>query len=168
MAGFREALMIVLESEGGLADDPEDMGGRTNLGISAETWARWRDRLGKPGQPVDACTRDDAERIYFTDYWHGGMCDALAWPVSLVHFDSVVQHAAAATLLQRAVGVKPDGIVGPVTLDMAGKREAKSLAEDLLWVRLAYYRTLPTWEHHGRGWTGRMVRLRKYVVGRAA
>lgn len=165
MAGFPQAVEIVFRAEGGLADDPQDRGGRTNLGITTELWERWRDRLGKPGTAVDACDRTDAYRIYFTDYWTKGKCDGLPWPLSLAHFDSMVQHREAPRLLQRALGVKEDGLIGPATLNAAPPANAVRLAEDLIWTRLAYYRGLSDFPHFGRGWLDRMATLREYVVG---
>lgn len=165
MAGFREALAVVFEAEGGLADDPHDTGGRTHFGISTPVWETCRDQLGKPGQPVDACTRENAEWIYFTRYWHGGRCDGLAWPLSLVHFDSMVQHGVAAKLLQRTVGAEDDGIIGRKTLARAGEWDAAKAAEALLWARVEYYTGLRSWPHHGKGWMRRLATLRRYVVG---
>lgn len=164
MAGFREALAVVLESEGGLSDDPNDPGGRTHYGISTPKWLEWRDRLGKSDQPVDACTLANAERIYWEDEWLGGKCSQLSWPLSLVHFDSMVQHGAATKLLQKAVGARPDGKLGPKTLARANEWDGFRAAEQLIWVRLEYYTELANWPHAGRGWTKRMIRLRQYVM----
>lgn len=165
MAGFREALAIVFEAEGGLVDDPHDKGGRTKLGIAADTWERWRGRVGKASAPVDDCTREDAEYIYHQGYWLAGKCDGLPWPLSLVHFDSMVQHKVAAQLLQRSLGVPADGIIGRRTLEAAGQSNPREAAENLIWIRLDYYDDRETWVHHGKGWLRRMIALRRYVTG---
>ncbi len=154
----------MLDLEGGLADDPRDKGKRTNFGISSDVWRLWRDRFGKSGQPVDACTRENAIQIYHEGYWIRGKCDGLPWPLSLTHFDSMVQHGQAPRLLQRTLGVAEDGMIGPATLAAVAPGKAVELAENLLWVRLDYYRSLPDdWANDS--WMRRLVILRKYVVG---
>jgi lysozyme family protein len=170
MSGFMTALHYVFGEEGGLADVAADRGGRTNLGIATPTWNEWRDRLGKPGQPVDDCTREDAETIYHTGYWLGAKCDGLPWPVSLVVFDSAVQHGPrnAVKLLQRAVGVKDDGAVGPDTLAAAAKVNTAKLVRALLFARLSFYRGILVNDKSQRefaaGWIARVLNLRARCV----
>ena len=78
MDEFRRACEFVLAHEGGLVDDPDDPGGRTDRGISAaahpEAWAD-----GK-------ITDDEVERIYQT-YWLEAGCETQPWPLSLALFD---------------------------------------------------------------------------------
>lgn len=187
MSGFATANRIVMEAEGGLADLPWDKGGRTNYGITTATWMAWRDRLGKPGTPVDACTPDDARTIYHADYWLAGKCDALPWPLSFVHYDSLVQHgndAGTRMLLQKALNqagatpaLKVDGDVGAKTLAAAGApARAVAFADELIWTRLLYYRSLlryrglmqgiPGNYAHIRGWIARMYDVRDFALGR--
>jgi lysozyme family protein len=165
LSGFQQALEHVFGAEGGLANDPADRGGRTNLGITTETWERWRDRLGKPNTAVDACTREDATQIYYADYWVAQKCDALVWPVSLCHFDAAVQHHPPypAVLLQRALGVKEDGIIGPGTLAAAAAAKPGPLIRAMMRGRLEYYRKIATAEPSQRvflpGWLQRVLDL---------
>ena len=166
MSGFLQALAYVFGEEGGLADNPNDRGGRTNLGISTPVWEEWRDKLGKSGQPVDACTRNDVETIYHRGFWMATHCDGLPWPVSLCVFDAAVQHGPreAVKQLQRVLDVKDDGVAGPATLAAAEKRPPAPLARALLYARLAYYRGImvrdKTQREFAPSWIGRVINLR--------
>ena len=142
---FERALPVILRSEGGYVDDPQDLGGATNQGITQKTYNAWR----KPERPVREITSDEVSAIYKQRYWKAGRSDGLAWPVSLVHFDSMVQHRPkdAIRMLQSAVNLSGhdlavDGSVGPKTLAAANLSDSKALVEELLWQRLAYYRGL--------------------------
>jgi len=41
MADFKKAITKVLKSEGGYANDPDDLGGETYKGISRKNWPEW-------------------------------------------------------------------------------------------------------------------------------
>lgn len=165
MSGFPQALAYVFGEEGGLADHPDDKGGRTHLGISTPTWELWRDKLGKPGTKVDACTRADAEYIYHKGYWVECKCDALPWPLSLCVFDGAVQHGpeSGVKILQRAVGAKDDGSVGAKTLASVAKLHPAKAIRAYIRARLLYYRAIYIRDTRQRtfapAWTGRVVNL---------
>jgi lysozyme family protein len=165
MSGFNEGMAYVFGEEGGLADHPDDRGGRTLYGITTLTWEDWRDTLGKPGSPVDACTREDARSIYHAGYWLACKCDGLPWPVSLCVFDAAVQHGPqqAIKLLQRAVGARDDGAIGPATLAAVAKADVARLVRALVRTRLLNYRAIlikrPDQRVFGPGWIGRAMNL---------
>lgn len=165
MSGFNESMAYVFNEEGGLADHPNDRGGRTLYGITTTTWEAWRDQLGKAGQPVDACTREDARTIYHGGYWLACKCDALPWPVSLCVFDAAVQHGPqqAIKLLQRSVGAKDDGAIGPATLAAVAKANVPKLVRALVRTRLLNYRAIiikrPDQKVFAAGWIGRVLNL---------
>ncbi len=144
---FERALPVILRSEGGYVDDPDDLGGATNKGITQKTYNAWRS--GKPERPVRDITDDEVAAIYGKQYWHAGRSDALPWPVSLVHMDGMVQHRPkdAVRMLQSAVNhfdheLVVDGLIGAKTLAAANQCESGRLIEELLWQRIAYYRGL--------------------------
>jgi lysozyme family protein len=110
MANFEKAITRVLRWEGGLVDDADDRGGRTNFGISQASY---------PDLDIASLTLDEAKAIYKRDYW-----DRIqAWAISdqslaEALLDAAVNHGQtrAIRLLQLEAGVEPDGRVGPVTL----------------------------------------------------
>jgi len=110
MANFRNVVERTLRMEGELADDPLDSGGLTKYGISQAQY---------PDLDIANLTLDQAKEIYERDYWNNLRLgeissDRVAWKV----FDIAVNCGTprAAVMLQRAVGVEQDGIIGKATI----------------------------------------------------
>lgn len=170
MSGFVQALEFVLRDdiEGGYKNDPDDPGGPTNRGITQAVYDAYRRAQGRPLRSVREIERHEIEEIYFRDYWLRGKCEALLWPLSLIHFDSCTNHGVvqANKLLQEVVGVQADGIIGPKTLAAVADRShmRRELCEDLLWRRAAFYAALALRRPDSRkflpGWINRLVALR--------
>ncbi len=163
MSGFAQALPVILRFEGGYVNDPVDRGGATNKGVTQATFDRWLTSSGEATRPVKEITDDEVEAIYHRDYWLAAKCDALPWPVSLAHFDAAVNHGVgrACRLLQEALDVPADGIVGPKTLAAAAAADPRSLVNRLLWVRLGFYHTISEGNQVKflRGWLRRVLHL---------
>jgi len=133
----------ILKSEGGYVHRIEDAGGATNHGITAETLGRYR-KLGRDATPeeVQALDVSEARAIYFQRYYTDPGFGQLANEgLQLVLFDSCVQHGqnAAVMFLQRALGVKDDGALGPMTLVSAKQWDGHKLALHTIAERLEYY-----------------------------
>ena len=118
---FAKALERTLGFEGGLSDVAGDRGGRTHYGITFKTYDAYRDRKGLPRRPVDCIDDAEVEEIYLTDYWQPCRCDDLPERLALAVFDMAVNSGPmnARITLQRAVRVRTDGVIGPVTLAAA-------------------------------------------------
>ncbi len=93
LSDFERALSFTLRWEGGKVDDPADPGGRTNMGITQQTYNRWNEDKGLPPPLPDVWNISPAEvaNIYRERYWLAGRCDTIHWPLSLIHFDTCVQ-----------------------------------------------------------------------------
>ncbi|MEX7635114.1 glycoside hydrolase family 108 protein, partial [Serratia marcescens] len=164
---FNHAIAFVLGKEGGYVNDPTDKGGETKYGISDK-----RDGIAdgmtdvdgddKPDTRIKDLTLGQASQIYFRDYWYPSYCPD--WPdgISLIVFDSAVQHGVkkAISLLQDAAGVAADGIVG-------AKTRAAVLAADPEWLltryllrRARYYAEIiksnPSQAKYLNGWFNRL------------
>lgn len=120
---FDEAVLITLAEEGvkidllghvidsGYSNNPKDSGGETKFGISAKYLGR---------SPKDI-TLEQAKELYNKDFWLGTHCDSVmlrSEPLAVMLFDIAVNQGpgTAIRMLQRVVGVNPDGFIGPVTL----------------------------------------------------
>lgn len=146
---FAHALSFVLAREGGYVNDPTDKGGETNFGISDK-----RDGVadgltdvngdGKPDTRIKDLAKEQAGQIYYRDYWYPAYCTD--WPdgISLFMFDAAVQHGAkkAIQLLQEAVGVSADGIVGPKTTKAVISADAEWLLNRCFLRRSRYYASI--------------------------
>jgi lysozyme family protein len=139
---------------------PRDPGGATKYGI---------DQRSHPEVVVDHLTEDQARAIYYQRYWLASRASTLPAPVGEAVFDiGVLQGPGTAVrLLQRALEVRPDGRLGPLTraaLEAFGPlpaaRSLITLAEERL-SRLA--QTNPRLAVFHRGWLRRMAALRQHL-----
>ena len=119
MTDQARAVAFVLRWEGEWSDDPADPGHQTRWGIS---------QASHPGLDLTTLSREAAVAIYEHDYWRGARCDQIPWPLSLALFDGAVQHgpAHAVRMLQAALHVTADGLVGPATIAAARMAPAAS------------------------------------------
>ena len=115
---FQRSLAFVLKAEGGYTNHPADRGGPTNKGILQREYDQYRRDNGLPAADVRDILNAEVADIYLHDYWLAGRCDRMPWPVSLAHFDACVNTGVtqAAKFLQRTVGTRSDGLLGPLTL----------------------------------------------------
>lgn len=147
---FDYALNLVLKHEGGYVNDPADPGGETIYGISRrhhpEAWAS--------GRPSKA----QAALIYRRDYWDALQCDRLPAPVAVMLFDTAVNCGCkrAVQMLQRAISVKDDGQLGPVTIGRCQTMDAHTIARQMADQRMAHYRGLSSFGRFGKGWSKRV------------
>ena len=172
MSRFEDCLQFVLRWEGGYSDGKTgasrfDRGGATNQGITQRVYDMWRVKRGLPQQPVQFMGSAERDAIYSDNYWKPARCDDMPEPLDLVMFDSAVNCGVgqATKWLQRALGVKADGVIGPVTLAALKKAGTPQLVAEVLERRLDFYEHLidkdPNQAVFHRGWTNRMVSLRK-------
>lgn len=158
---YKRAVDLILKHEGGYVNHPDDPGGETNMGISKRSY---------PNEDIKGMTKERAQEIYKQDYWDKVKGDELPAPVALVCFDIAVMSGChrACRMLQKAVGVSTDGIVGPVTLKAvreAYRASEDNLIKDLSDIRLNFYKRLKHFETFGRGWTNRINKTQKEAIG---
>ena len=165
---LHQALQFTLQWEGGYVNDPRDPGGATNKGVTQATYDSYRRKKGQPTAPVKGISDAEVQAIYETLYWAAAQCDKLPWPLSAAHFDSAVNAGPkqAAKLLQRALHVADDGIIGPGTLAAAQAADPVAAADGDCDARLAFYQALvkskPTLGAFLKGWTRRVEALRVF------
>ncbi len=164
MSRFQDALALTLQHEGGYVCDPADPGGATNQGITQGKYDEWRRWNGLSERPVKRLERHELEAIYFSGYWKEGRCDEMPARVAVVHFDACVNcgPAAAAKILQRAVGVEDDGIIGPVTLGALSEHDEETAVNAMLWERLRYCREITRDESNALIEMARYMRLHRF------
>lgn len=158
---FQEALKRVLQHEGGYVNHPSDPGGETNYGITKSV-AR---QCGYKGSMKDI-PMDIVEKIYKNQYWDAMSCDSFPFSVGFQLFDAAVNHGLlnARKLLQRAVGVKDDGIVGSLTLAAVRKQPQFALISLFNSKRIEFYTKISTFNAFGKGWMARVAVNLKYAA----
>ena len=154
---FEQCVALVLKHEGGFVNHPKDPGGMTNLGVTKKVWEEW------VGHPVDeaamrALTVQDVAPLYKKNYWDKIKGDQLPMGVDYACFDLAVNSGVgrAAKMLQQAVGVSADGVIGPATLDAVEKANPRDLATEICDLRLKFLQSLPTFATFGKGWSRRV------------
>src|SRR5215472_7198123 len=142
-ARFDACLPWILRMEGGNDDDPHDHGGRTSRGVIQREYDAYRREKGEPTR--DVWTASDAEiaDIYQHKYWLP-LCPTFPAGVDLMYFDVAVNAGPgqAAKQFQRALGVKSDGAIGPITLAALKSLNPSDLIEKFAAARRAFYHAL--------------------------
>jgi lysozyme family protein len=147
---YDEAFKIVIGHEGGYVNDLKDPGGETKYGISKRAY---------PTEDIKSLTLDRAKAIYKRDYWDKIRADELPKQVRFSMFDAAVNSGVVQSIkwLQRAVGTKDDGIIGPQTLAQLRAREPNRVAAIFNGQRLKFMASLPTFDRFGKGWARRIA-----------
>lgn len=145
-----KALELLLQHEGGFVDHPSDPGGATNHGITERT-AR---QHGYTGHMRDL-PLSVAITIYRKQYWSMIKAEQLPDALRFHVLDAAVNsgHAQAIKWLQRAAGVKDDGIIGPITIKAAASVSPAKYSA----TRLRFMTDLKTWPTFGKGWARRIA-----------
>lgn len=153
---FDQAFDILLAHEGGFSDHPADPGGKTRFGIT-EAVAR---EVGYRGD-MRELPMDLAKRIYKARYWDAVRAEELPEAIRYAVFDAAVNSGPCQAIrwLQRAVGAKADGIIGPETLRLVRAADPDRLLRRFLSQRLRFMTGLPSWPAFGRGWARRIADL---------
>jgi len=159
MTEFDRALAKVLVHEGGYVNHPKDPGGETNRGVTRRVYDEYRRTLKLPVQSVKYITNAEVQSIYRMRYWALIKGDSLPPGISYVVFDGAVNSGVSqsAKWLQRALGIKADGVIGPGTLDaLRGVNDHDDLIAKIIARRMAFLKALKTWKTFGKGWTSRV------------
>jgi len=157
---FDIAFKYVIGEEGALSMDPNDPGNwtggvrnvgqlrGTKFGISAAAY---------PNLDIASLTLDDAKNIYQTDFWVPARCPLYPDSVALMVFDAAVNQGVerAKTMLQEALGIQVDGIIGPATLRALSDVNPRTLIEEFRDVRIKHYQRDQDFAEYGHDWVNR-------------
>lgn len=151
---FDQAFERLIGHEGGHVNHPNDPGGETMFGITKRV-AVANGYTGDMRNLTLARAKDIAQR----EYWEPCKAEMFDGAIGFQLFDIAYNHgvSVSAKLLQRAVGVTDDGVIGP-------KTAAAVRAENPLYVvcminakRIRFYTSLGTWATFGKGWANRVA-----------
>jgi len=160
-ASFDESLALVLAHEGGYVEHPRDPGGVTNLGITKTAFEAFSGAPATVEQMRDL-TPALVRPIYRKRYWEAAHCDELQRGLDYCVFDCAVNSGPgrASKLLQQALGVTTDGVIGKQTLAAIQAVPAPGLIHDMCEARLKFLRGLTTFDTFGSGWKRRVEEVR--------
>jgi len=166
LSNFKPSLALVLKSEGNFSNHPSDPGGMTNLGVTRNVWRDWVKRDVDEAE-MRALTPELVEPMYKARYWDAVKADDLPRGIDYAVFDAAVNMGPgrAARLLQAALGVTADGVIGRATIAAATAADPAELLEAFSLGKEAFYQSLPTFGTFGKGWLNRVAHVQDAAEG---
>lgn len=156
------------ENDGqGFHCDANDPGGNTNRGVTQKSWDDAVEAGYVTGSLQEALTAD-LSKVLHTICWNACQCDQLPAGIDIMVADMamVAGSGASASCLQRIVGAKPDGEIGPLTLKAVDRYHGSygELLSRLWQADDAYYESLRQFRLWGRGWERRASDCRTFAL----
>lgn len=153
---FNRAFDLLISHEGGFSNHPDDPGGATMYGVT-EKVARAN---GFTGNMRDY-TLDMAKAVYRKSYWDACRCEQMPNEIRYPLFDAAVNSGPVQSIkwLQQALGVKSDGIIGPVTLKTTLEANPYALRQAMIGKRLRFMTDLRNWPSFSKGWSRRIAAI---------
>lgn len=149
----------------GWADDPDDLGGQTMVGVTMATYEEYCRRKGYPkpttGRLMDL-SYNDWKSILKMLYWDRWNADEIrSQSIAEIVCDFVwASGVHGIKVPQDLVGVIPDGIVGPKTLAAVNSRNPRELFDQIKIARFDFIedicRKRPANNKFKRGWMNRI------------
>lgn len=162
---FEECLALVLKHEGGFVNNPQDPGGMTNLGVTKVTYEGYVNRHVDEAE-MRSLTPDLVAPLYKKMYWDRIKGDDLPVGVDYCLFDLAVNSGVgkAGKLLQMALDVPADGLIGPMTLRALESRDPEEIIQQVCQERLDFLQSLNTWNTFGKGWGRRVAEVEQHAT----
>jgi len=166
---FLLSLKHMLGHEGGFQNDPRDPGnklpdGRAGCTMLGVTQASWESFVGKrvTQEKMKSLTVHDVAPIYKKKYWDAVHADELPTGLDYLMFDFAVNAGPgrAIKIMQAALGVTVDGVIGRNTLKAISNSDPHDLIEKFSDAKEEYYRSLRTFDTFGKGWLRRVAEVK--------
>lgn len=169
ISNWDKSFTLLLKSEGGYVDNPADPGGRTNLGVTQNTWESW---VGRPSNEKEmrGLTPSDVAPLYKKKFWDACCCDDLPTGLDYVVFDFAVNSGVGRSIktLQSCVDATVDGQIGKMTLDAVSKFPPDVTIFRFSDEKVKFYESLPTFPTFGKGWLARVERAKSQALSMLA
>ena len=166
MADINKLAPAILKWEGGFVNDPDDLGGATNKGVTIATYTQYRKAKGLSLPTVDdlksLCCYEWMD-ILKTLYWSRWKADSIAnQSIANILVDWVwASGIHGIKRPQRILGVKDDGKVGNITLNALNSHpDQQQLFDKIKEDRMKYIDEIclkrPVNNKFKRGWLNRL------------
>ncbi|MHB2205080.1 glycoside hydrolase family 108 protein [Methylobacterium sp. CM6257] len=162
-ANLKPWFKVELTFEGGRVDDKADPGGRTAYGVTQRVYNGWRKARRLPVRDVWLIETAEIVDIYKTGYWDKVWGDRLPEGLDIVVADGAINSGVSQSVkwLQRALGVRIDGVMGDATLTAANLvNDVDTLIAKVIAARESFLRALKTFKRFGKGWLRRTQQLK--------
>lgn len=170
MADVNKLVPHILKWEGGFVNDPDDLGGATNKGVTIKTYTffRWRKHQSTPTiDDLKNISDEEFTAILKEMYWDACRADRIE---SQSVANAIVDWAwnsgtvTAAKELQKVLGVTVDGVIGNVTLSAINSIDAETMFDLIQKTRIAYLERIcvsrPANKKFMKGWMNRVNSLK--------
>lgn len=170
MADVTKLAPHILKWEGGFINDPDDLGGATNKGVTIKTYTffRWRKHQSTPTiDDLKNISDEEFTAILKEMYWDACRADRIE---SQSVANAIVDWAwnsgtvTAAKELQKALGVTVDSVIGNVTLSAINSIDAETMFDLVQKTRIAYLERIcvsrPANKKFMKGWMNRVNSLK--------
>ena len=153
---FERAFDLLITHEGGFSNHPDDPGGATMYGVT-EVVARAEGYIG----PMRDLSLDFAKQVYRKRFWDACRCDQMPDVIRYPLFDAAVNSGPSQAIkwLQVAVGVKADGVIGPITQQAVNVLPAQVTRQKMIGNRLRFMTNLNNWPSFSKGWARRIAAI---------
>ena len=155
---FPTAFDLLITHEGGYANRPlsDDPGGATMYGVTEAT-ARANGYKGDMRDFTLAMSKD----IYKAKFWDACQCDSMPPALRYPLFDAAVNSGPGQAIkwLQSAVGVKADGVMGPMTRQAVNVAPPMVVRQQMIGKRLRFMTDLKNWAPNAKGWARRIAAI---------
>lgn len=165
MANSSKLVPFILQWEGGFVNDPDDLGGATNKGITIGTFTEYRRKKGLKAPTVeDLKNISDAEwhDVFKSLYWDRWKADGInSQSVANIIVDWVwASGVHGIKRPQKLLGVVADGLVGPKTIAAVNAADPKKLFDAIKADRAKFIdeicKARPKNEKYRKGWMNRI------------
>lgn len=168
MADPKKLIPFILKWEGGFVNDPDDLGGATNKGITIGTFGEYKKRKGLPSptvQELKNLSENEWYEIFKTMYWDRWRGDEIkSQSVANILVDWVWASGVHGIRRPQAIlGVLVDGIVGAKTIAALNAAYPDRLFEAIKADRAKFIdeicKARPKNEKYRKGWMNRINAL---------
>lgn len=166
MADSRKAIASIFKWEGGWSDNKSDKGGKTNMGITLDTWKSCGyDKDGDhdiDSDDLKVISKEDVYQVFKKYYWD-------KWKADNIKSQSIAEFVVdwlwnsgihGIKKPQEVLGLTADGVVGNITLARINDADQKQLFEALKAKRIQFIENIvknnPSQKVFLNGWMNRI------------
>lgn len=165
MADYKKLVPFILKWEGGFVNDPNDLGGATNKGVTLSTFRSVYGK-GKTANDLRNMTDQQWETIFKKHFWDKWRADEIEdQSVANILVDWLwASGAYGIKIPQRVLGVTVDGIVGAKTLAAVNGKDGKQFFNEIRRERIDFIDRIctsrPQNKKYRKGWLNRINSLK--------